>query len=143
MQAQTVGLAGWTGEVNGSAIQGGGRCHLIGCQTPQELAKHRDAIRSSCPVRMIHCSKCGFNQARPDFDPIGVLCERLNNITRLVYYETFDDIRDAIAREKQLKRWRREKKVWLIERENPEWRDLSENWYDDTVIPSERKERSD
>ena len=65
------------------------------------------------------------------------------NITRLAYYETFDDIRDAIAREKQLKRWRREKKVWLIERENPNWEDLSADWYDDAVISSERKERSD
>jgi putative endonuclease len=52
------------------------------------------------------------------------------NITRLVYYEEAADIRDAIAREKQLKRWRREKKVWLIECENPQWRDLSEGWYD-------------
>jgi putative endonuclease len=52
------------------------------------------------------------------------------NITQLVYYEEFTDIRDAIAREKQLKRWRREKKVWLIERENPGWKDLSEDWYD-------------
>ena len=52
------------------------------------------------------------------------------HITRLVCYEEFVDIRDAIAREKQLKRRRREKKVWLIERENPEWRDLSEDWYD-------------
>ena len=52
------------------------------------------------------------------------------NITRLAYYEEFADIRDAIAREKQLKRWRCEKKVWLIERENPGWVDLSEGWYD-------------
>jgi putative endonuclease len=52
------------------------------------------------------------------------------NITRLVYYETFDDIRDAIAREKQLKRWRRRKKVWLIERENSGWSDLSADWFE-------------
>jgi len=65
------------------------------------------------------------------------------NITRLVYYKAFDDIREAIAREKQLKTWRREKKVWLIERENPDWKDLSADWYDYTVIPSEPKERSD
>ena len=50
------------------------------------------------------------------------------NITRLVYYERHGDIRDAIEREKQLKKWRREKKVWLIERENPGWRDLTEDW---------------
>ncbi len=51
------------------------------------------------------------------------------NITRLVYYEQFADIRDAIEWEKQLKKWRREKKIRLIERENPEWEDLSEKWF--------------
>ena len=39
-------------------------------------------------------------------------------------------MKDVKAREKQLKRWRRDKKVWLIERENPEWEDLSEGWYE-------------
>ncbi|MCD4705821.1 GIY-YIG nuclease family protein [bacterium] len=52
------------------------------------------------------------------------------NCHKLVYYETFDDINEAIAREKQLKRWRREKKIKLIEKENPHWRDLSDDWYD-------------
>jgi putative endonuclease len=52
------------------------------------------------------------------------------NVNQLVYYETFADPREAIAREKQLKNWRREKKVALIARENPEWRDLSEGWFD-------------
>ena len=52
------------------------------------------------------------------------------NITRLVYYEAFDDIRDAIAREKQLKGWRRDKKIALIEENNPRWEDLSESWCD-------------
>ncbi len=47
------------------------------------------------------------------------------NTTKLVYFEPFSDVRNAIAREKQLKRWRREKKVFLIERANPAWRDLS------------------
>ena len=47
------------------------------------------------------------------------------NVTKLVYFEPFGDIRNAIGREKQLKRWRREKKVALIEQMNPEWRDLS------------------
>jgi putative endonuclease len=51
------------------------------------------------------------------------------NIIRLIYYETFGDIRDAITREKQLKRWRREKKIWLIERGNPSWNDLSAEWF--------------
>jgi putative endonuclease len=45
-------------------------------------------------------------------------------IDRLVYYEQFGDVRDAIAREKQLKGWRREKKIALIEKRNPYWEDL-------------------
>jgi len=46
-------------------------------------------------------------------------------ITRLVYYEQYDSIQIAIEREKQIKRWRREKKIKLIESVNPGWRDLS------------------
>ncbi len=46
---------------------------------------------------------------------------------RLVYYESFDDVRKAIDREKQLKRWSRAKKVRLIERTNPTWEDLAED----------------
>ena len=51
------------------------------------------------------------------------------NNERLVYYEETDNVNFAIEREKQLKRWRRDKKVWLIERENPRWKDLAEDWY--------------
>lgn len=47
-------------------------------------------------------------------------------IFRLVHFETFGDIRLAIAREKEIKGWRREKKVWLIERDNPTREDLAE-----------------
>ena len=50
------------------------------------------------------------------------------NITKLVYYETFENIRAAIEREKQFKRWGRAKKVWLIESKNPKWADLSADW---------------
>ena len=46
------------------------------------------------------------------------------NITILVYYETHEDIRAAIAREKQIKGWLRKKKIALIESMNPEWKDL-------------------
>jgi len=49
-------------------------------------------------------------------------------VERLVYYERFVDIRAAIAREKQLKGWRREKKIALIRSKNPTWIDLSEEW---------------
>jgi len=65
------------------------------------------------------------------------------NATRLVYFQKFDSVGKAIAREKQLKRWRREKKMWLIERMNPKWRDLAADWFPHLnsahhpVIPSE------
>ena len=46
-------------------------------------------------------------------------------VNRLVYYECFDDPRDAIGREKEIKGWRREKKNALVEKLNPKWADLS------------------
>ena len=52
------------------------------------------------------------------------------NIIFLVYYETTPDIKTALSREKQIKGWRREKKIKLIEEMNPEWNDLSERWFD-------------
>ena len=51
------------------------------------------------------------------------------NTVKLVYFEPFGQVRSAIAREKQLKGWRREKKVALIEGMNPEWKDLSEDFH--------------
>lgn len=50
------------------------------------------------------------------------------NIDTLVYYESFADVNAAIAREKEIKKWRRQKKNALIESMNPEWKDLSEEW---------------
>ncbi len=47
------------------------------------------------------------------------------NISRLVYFETIQDVHAAIAREKQIKGWLRRKKVALIESMNPQWKDLS------------------
>jgi putative endonuclease len=47
-------------------------------------------------------------------------------VYRLVYVETFERPDEAITREKQLKRWKRDWKIELIERDNPEWRDLSD-----------------
>jgi putative endonuclease len=50
------------------------------------------------------------------------------NINRLVHFEVFDDVIDAIAREKQIKGWGRMKKIVLIEATNRDWKDLSEGW---------------
>jgi putative endonuclease len=51
------------------------------------------------------------------------------SIDRLVCFEVFSDVRDAIAREKQIKGWLRAKKIALIESVNPNWEDLSADWY--------------
>lgn len=53
------------------------------------------------------------------------------NVNRLVYFEAFQNINDAILREKRLKKWNRAWKIELIEEENKDWRDLTKDWYDD------------
>jgi putative endonuclease len=50
-------------------------------------------------------------------------------IDRLVYYEIYKYVNNAIAREKQIKRWSKIKKIRLIVDMNPAWRDLAEGWY--------------
>jgi len=50
------------------------------------------------------------------------------NLHKLVYYEETLDIKAALSREKEVKKWRREKKDRLVIAVNPEWRDLSEEW---------------
>jgi putative endonuclease len=59
------------------------------------------------------------------------------DVSRLVYHEETNDIDTTIAREKQIKGWRRSKKVQLITLENREWKDLSEGWYEAVGDPSE------
>jgi len=54
---------------------------------------------------------------------------RRYRVHNLVYYEVYSDIRDAIAREKRMKKWKRQWKIELIEKSNPQWRDL----YSDVV----------
>ena len=55
---------------------------------------------------------------------------------RLVWFERYQYVRNAIDREKQIKGWRRAKKIWLIELTNPTWADLSEAWWQGTAGPS-------
>jgi putative endonuclease len=62
--------------------------------------------------------------------PAGAFCTRYN-ITRLVFIEEADGPSAAIEREKQIKAWRRSRKVGLIESFNPGWGDLSEGWVAD------------
>jgi len=50
------------------------------------------------------------------------------NIIKLVYFEETSDVNTALSREKEIKKWRREKKDSLVLIANPEWEDLSEGW---------------
>ena len=59
------------------------------------------------------------------------------NLTKLVYFETGNDINVAIAREKQIKGGSRQKKLDLINSMNPEWKDLFEEYFDTSVIASD------
>ncbi len=52
------------------------------------------------------------------------------NVHKLVYFEETNDINAALAREKEIKGWRREKKNRLVEQTNPSWADLSEGWFE-------------
>jgi putative endonuclease len=52
------------------------------------------------------------------------------NCDRLVWFEMYEDVVRAIGREKELKGWRRGRKIALIESINPTWQDLSRNWYE-------------
>jgi putative endonuclease len=56
-------------------------------------------------------------------------------VHRLVYCEGTEDVTAAIAREKQLKRWLRSRKIALIESANPTWADLGEGWFDSAPAP--------
>jgi len=51
------------------------------------------------------------------------------DVTRLLYWESYDDVHKAIGRETQLKGWSRAKKIALIVRRNPHWIDLAAEWY--------------
>ena len=50
------------------------------------------------------------------------------SVDKLVYFESTTDVNEAIAREKRLKKWKRQWKIDLIENSNPDWRDLSEDF---------------
>ena len=65
---------------------------------------------------------------------------RKYNVSKLVYYEHGNDVHAAIAREKEIKKWRREKKNNLVVTMNPTWKDLSLEWEVDKVPPAGRND---
>ena len=52
------------------------------------------------------------------------------SLDKLVYFEQYQNVSDAILREKRMKKWKREWKINLIEEKNPYWHDLAADWYD-------------
>jgi putative endonuclease len=65
------------------------------------------------------------------------------HIDRLVYYETFKYVNNAIAREKQIKAWTRAKRIALIKTMNPAWQDLADGWGEPTKLQIPRFARDD
>jgi putative endonuclease len=65
------------------------------------------------------------------------------NINRLVYYEVFEHIGNAITREKQIKGWTRAKRLALIKSMNPAWQDLAEGWGQKNELQIPRSARDD
>lgn len=59
------------------------------------------------------------------------------NVHKLVYFDCTNDVKSAIAREKQIKGWTRAKKNTLIAEMNPDWHDLSDDWKKDSSLRSE------
>jgi len=80
-----------------------------------------------------------FNRAHEHREGTFAGFSRKHGCTLLVWYEQYSDITDAIAREKQLKKWRREWKLALIEKANPQWRDL----YEDMLLPPQLRRYDD
>jgi putative endonuclease len=65
------------------------------------------------------------------------------HINRLVYYETFKYVNNALAREKQIKAWTRSKRLALIKTMNPAWQDLADGWGEPTKMQIPRSARDD
>lgn len=80
--------------------------------------------------RVIYVGMTGFLMARVLRHRAGEggAFTRKYQVHRLVYYEPFHQVGNAIARETEIKKWRREKKIALIEKNNPTWQDVAEGW---------------
>lgn len=84
----------------------------------------------SSKSRVIYVGMTGFLMGRVLRHRAGEGGEftRRYRVHRLVYFESFQNVENAIARETEIKKWRREKKVELIRRGNPTWEDLAAGW---------------
>ena len=86
--------------------------------------------------RVLYVGVTGFLMARILQHRYGE-CEGFTQrykVNRLVYYEVFQYVNNATARETEIKKWRREKKVALFEADNPTWEDLAADWGKSVVM---------
>jgi putative endonuclease len=86
--------------------------------------------------RVIYVGMTGFLMARVLRHRAGEggAFTRKHRVHRLVYYHCFSSVGDAITRESEIKKWRREKKVALIRADNPTWEDLAAGWGEAAVM---------
>ena len=86
--------------------------------------------------RVLYVGMTGFLMARvlQHKSGEGAGFTRTYHVNRLVYYEVFQYVNNAIARETEIKKWRREKKVALVEADNPTWEDLAADWGESVVV---------
>src|SRR6202451_2910140 len=86
--------------------------------------------------RVIYVGMTGFLMARVLRHRAGEggAFTRKYRVHRLVHYEVFHSVGAAIARETEIKKWRREKKVKLIRAKNPTWEDLAEGWGGSAIL---------
>ena len=80
--------------------------------------------------RVIYIGMSGFLMSRVLQHKAGEggVFTRRYRVNRLIHYEVFEQVESAIRRESEIKKWRREKKVALIEKYNPTWEDLAADW---------------
>jgi putative endonuclease len=91
--------------------------------------------------RVVYVGVTGFLMARVLRHRAGEGGEftRRYQVYRLVYFSSFRNVGDAIGRETEIKKWRREKKLRLIEERNPTWEDLADGWGERAVMKVSRK----
>jgi putative endonuclease len=100
------------------------------------LANHQRRLYTGITTRLAH----RVNEHKTSVNPNSFTSRY--KIDKLVYYECFADIHQAIARETQIKGWLRIKKVQLIVANNPTWQDLSLGWGKPIAPFDESKQRS-
>ena len=98
----------------------------ICCAAREAILRLYSGQQEPCPIYRRHRLSHGASVAAKSGECDGFT--QRYKVNRLVYYEVFQYVNNAIARETEVKKWRREKKVALFEADNPTWEDLAADW---------------